>query len=404
MSQVMVQEKPKHMFSPLAEGKELEPDQFPALYNISAAHLFQFLPHPVAPKPPEFVYVDHDPTLAGPERDWEGFMGIAQWNVAYESADLRYQIFRKKIPKRWGWLEKFNDQNVYLLPRGAEHTYQAYSPLFHLLPRATLERFGLPLLKKGGWPYTSTWASDQEHIPADFRVRLGAAFAQHVWPLIDSGSKLSAFSQSDSLKLLAHNLDFWLPYAYQVAEERLKVYGRVKCESTEQAQLLKKIQGKMPPDARTERPRKGGAVWWGEEDAWLATQELLHAADAQGRLRGIVDAIRSNRVEDDFSNRWSYAREDFERKLFKKRRKVQIRFVELDDTVPVHGPDSEVEENLLFEDLMGLCDVKERKVIVLLRKGTTKLGDISKELGYANHSPISKALARIRAKAERMLE
>lgn len=36
-------------------------------------------------------------------------------------------------------------------------------------------------------------------------------------------------------------------------------------------------------------------------------------ADADGRLRGILDAVRSNRVEDYFSDRWSYAREDFER-------------------------------------------------------------------------------------------
>ena len=142
----------------------------------------------------------------------------------------------------------------------------------------------------------------------------------------------------------------------------------------------------------------------GKEDAWSATQELIQAADAKGHLREIIDAIRSNRVEDDFSKCWSYAREDFERKLYKKRRKVKVSFVELEDTIPVHGPDSEVEENLLWEDFMGMCDVKEKRVIVVLRKGTTKIGDISKELGYANHSPVSKALARIRAKAEKMLE
>ena len=47
-----------------------------------------------------------------------------------------------------------------------------------------------------------------------------------------------------------------------------------------------------------------------EAVAWTVDE-----ADAAGRLRGILDAIRSNRVEDDFSYRWSFAREDFERKL-----------------------------------------------------------------------------------------
>jgi hypothetical protein len=273
-----------------------------------------------------------------------------------------------------------------------------------MLHRRTLERFGLPLLKKGIWPYTLTHFDIEAHIPVDFSARLGFAFAQHVWPLLDTGSKLSAFSSTDPLRLLAHNLDFWLPYVYQVAQQRLATYRRVKVESSKQARLLEKARRNTPSEYSVDRPLMGGVIWMGEEDAWVATKELIQAADAKGRLRGIIDAIRSNRVEDDFSSRWSYAREDFERKLYKKRRKVQVKFVELDETIPVHGPDSEVEENLLWEDLMGLCDMKERKVIVLLRKGATKIGDISKELGYANHSPVSKALSRIRKKAEEMLK
>jgi len=46
----------------------------------------------------------------------------------------------------------------------------------------------------------------------------------------------------------------------------------------------------------------------------------------------------AHRIEDDFSDRWSCAREDFERKLYRKRVKVQVRFVELTDTIPVPGP------------------------------------------------------------------
>ena len=54
-------------------------------------------------------------------------------------------------------------------------------------------------------------------------------------------------------------------------------------------------------------------------------EDVVEAADARGRLRAIIDAVRSNRVEDDFSDRWSYAREDFERKLYHKRNKVRVR-------------------------------------------------------------------------------
>lgn len=389
-------------FSLLAKGDELEPDQYPALYNVSAGLTLQFIPRPVKPKPPEFVFVDHDPH--SDNSDLEGGGNIASWNNAWEAAELRYQLFHKRLPKRWGWLKKFGEENIYLLPGKGDHSYEAFAPLFHLLPRSTVERYGLPTLKRGSWPYIITWHDEKNDIPKDFGSRLASAFASHVWPLLDSGSKLSAFSNSEPLRLLAHNLDFWLPYTYQVAQTRLAAYGRVKIESAEQARLLEKARRNTSSEYSVDRPLMGGPVWWGEADAWNATKELVQAADSSGRLRGIVDAIRSNRVADDFSKCWSYAREDFERKLYKKRRKVKISFVELDDTIPVHGPDSEVEENLLWEDFMGMCDVKERRVVVLLRKGVTKLGDISKELGYANHSPISKALAKIRAKAEKMLE
>jgi hypothetical protein len=153
-----------------------------------------------------------------------------------------------------------------------------------------------------------------------------------------------------------------------------------------------------------DRPLKGGPVWMGEDEAWSVTSEIISKADSRGHLRAIIDAVRSNRIEDDFSNIWSYEREDFERKLYKKRSKIKVSFVELNDTIPVQGPESEVYENLLWEDFMALLDQKERHITVLLRNGYTKVGDISKILGYANHSPVSKALARIREKAIHYLE
>lgn len=71
--------------------------------------------------------------------------------------------------------------------------------------------------------------------------------------------------------------------------------------------------------------------------------------------------------------------------------------------MPVHAPTSELDENLLWEDFITLCDRKERRVVVCLKKGITKVGEISKLLGYANHS-VSKTLARIRQKARKYFE
>jgi hypothetical protein len=44
----------------------------------------------------------------------------------------------------------------------------------------------------------------------------------------------------------------------------------------------------------------GGPVWFGEDDADDAVVETIKAADGAGQLCGILDAIRSHRIEDDF--------------------------------------------------------------------------------------------------------
>ena len=151
-------------------------------------------------------------------------------------------------------------------------------------------------------------------------------------------------------------------------------------------------------------PRMGTDLWRGEDEAAEFLQATVDAADADGRLRGILDAVRSNRVEDDFSGHWSHAREDFERKLYRKRSKIKVRFVELTDTIPVQGPETEVEANLVFADFLALLDRKEQQVVVLLQNGVTKVGDVASILGYKNHSPVSKRLARIRRKAAEYFE
>jgi hypothetical protein len=237
-------------------------------------------------------------------------------------------------------------------------------------------------------------------LPAWFDARLARAFAAHIWPYLSSGSRIDAFSPDEPIRLLAHNLDYWLGPVTELIQDRLRDYGRPgeMKDPDVAAKLAKARAGLEEPGILVDRPLRGGDLWRGEDDAREATVELVERADANGQLRGILDAVRGTRVEEDFSARWSYAREDFERRLYSKRRKVKIRFVELTDTIPVHGPESEVEGRLLYEDFLALLDAKERQVVVLI-SGVTRVGEVASRLGYANHAPVSKALARIRRKA-----
>jgi hypothetical protein len=136
------------------------------------------------------------------------------------------------------------------------------------------------------------------HIQKGFDELLSKAFASHVWPLIDSGSRINAFSRDKSLVVLTHNLNYWLPCVYKLAEDRLRRFSRVEFDSLEQIEQLERLRTSLPVDIEADRPLRGGPIWCGEQEAWDATNELIEIADKQGQLRGIIDAVRSNRVDD----------------------------------------------------------------------------------------------------------
>lgn len=395
-----------------------EIDEYPQLYNLSAAFLYRFLPRPIERKEPEFLYFPNKSNSS------KIAVLISEWNFAWEAGQLRKDIVdlnrfssiddevllvRQNLSKVKSVLKHLNNQNIYLIP-DTKNRFEAYIPLYSLLPAKTLKRFGLPLLKRPIWPANGIHPENLS-LPNDFKLRLERAFASYIWPYINSGSPLHAFEKDEPIKLLTHNLDFWLPHITSVVEDRLRSFNFVTLENQKDIEDLQKAQSEFNTEEgfNIDRCRQGGHVWCGEGEAYEATQELISKADKEGKLHSIIDAIRSNRVEEDFSDRWSYAREDFERKLYNKRQRIKVKFVELDyseleNKYGVVGPDSDISETLLWEGFFSLLDVKEKQIVVCLKKGVTNLSEIAIEMGYANHSPVSKALTRIRQKASRYLE
>ena len=369
-------------------------DEYPRLWNVSAGMIYQRVLRTLEPSSPEYVAV---PLPHYGRTNVQLELAIAQWNMMWEAAQFRRLAFsEEELPPELCQIADRGDVNVVFVPKTASRYYE-YAPLFHLLPRSTVDRHGLPLLRSGQWPYLAERGWVGRYLPSDFTARLERAWAWAVWKHLMPGSPLSAFSGTDPIRLLAHNLDFWIPPVTAVIQAILRDLPVVDNGVEEVNPLL--TDGSVLDSAVMANPRMGSDVWRGEAEAAVSLRSTVDKADANGRLRGILDAVRSNRVEDDFSDRWSYAREDFERKLYRKRSKVKIRFVELTDTIPVQGPQTEVEANLVFADFLALLDRQERQVVVLLQSGVTKVGDVASILGYKNHSPISKRLARIRKKA-----
>lgn len=382
------------------ERQAQDPEAFPEFTHFPVGALYTCVPVPSGPQPaPEYVYVP-DPHRLGRDKDALAYhVAISEWNLLWEAGVLRHGI--AKLHPRLHFLRSYAGRNITLLPRD-EANYMACEPLYHLLSKPVLDRFGLPPVSRGVFPPS---ASRLVEFPADTERRLSRAFAHHVWPLLCSGSPLEAFERDESISLLAHNLDFWVPYAYEFVHQRLEGMPRYPVEKLEPAQRrqMRRLKKDVPPGVAVETPRLGGILWLGRDEAWEATRAIVDLADERGKLRAILDAIRSHRVVDDFSSRWSYAKEDFERRLYRKRAKTRVTFVELDETIPCHGPEAEVEADLLWEDFFAVLNAKERQIVVCLRSGVTQVGDIAKEIGYANHSPVSKKLAAIRRKAALLL-
>ncbi|MDR3359375.1 MAG: hypothetical protein LBO20_01700 [Bifidobacteriaceae bacterium] len=375
----------------LVVADEATPEAYPRMTNISAGFLFQRVLRATAPEPPEYV------TLPIVD-DFRSLVSIAEWNMLWEAAQYRRRVFdESRLAPAVTRIADQGDVNIVIVPRSRSRYFE-YEMLFHMLPKATLTRFGLPLMRCGEWPYLASSGDPDCYLPADFEAKLADAWASRIWPHLISGSPQSAFSKDDPIKILAHNLDFWIPAATSVIQQTLGRFPEVDKGVSPSPVTL--ADGSVLDGAVVANPRKGGDIWRGEDDAAEAIAWTVGEADQSGNLRGIIDAIRSHRVEDDFSERWSFAREDFERKMHRKRSKVKVRFVELTDTIPVQGPETEVLGNIVTASFMAILNDRQREIVVLLNSGFSKLTEMAEILGYANHSPVSKQLAKIRQQAK----
>lgn len=383
----------------LENSNQISAEDFPALRSLSSAFTFRFMPREINPKNSEFVLIDSklfNNKNSSVKTDIN-FL-VSQWNSAWEAGRFRFDMFEDDIPDSLKWLKQYKSNNIYLLPKFPSKNYFLYSPIYHLLPKHILEYNKLPLLKRGNWPHSIVFPIYYEILPKDFDKRLSQAFSFYIWPYLLSSSTIHSFTENDPLKILAHNLNFWLPSVNKAIEEKISSWGRIPPEDNEQKLELIKYRNELPKDSELNRPYYGGYLWYGESESKKFLKRIIEIADSEGQLRNIIDAVKSNRVEDDFSEKWSFAKEDFERALFKKRSSYKLKFVEIEDAFSLQGPENEVEGNIIWGDFISLLDEKEKQIVILLNKGYSKLTEISKILGYANHSPVSKKMKKIQKK------
>lgn len=180
------------------------------------------------------------------------------------------------------------NNNIVFLPRSRSRYFE-YAPLAHLLPKKILERFGLPLLAPGQWPLVAPAEAVDRYLPEDFAHRLSRAWAATSWTHLGGRSAMNAFTRDDPIRLLAHNLEYWLPSVTEAIQDILRELPEVDRGVTPAQVTL--TDGSPLPGAVWANTRMGSDVWHGEAEADAVVAHVVHAADATGKLRALLDAV-----------------------------------------------------------------------------------------------------------------
>lgn len=205
----------------------MHPDTYPRLTNISAGMLFgDRMVKAVEPSRPEYVTI---PMRARWSTELQ--VMVCEWNLLWEMAQFRRRRYDlDELPAPMAKVADLGDHNVIFVPR-TRSRYHEYAPLYHLLPLSTLQRFGMPVIRSGNWPFMIDVR--EAALPANFADQMSKAWASHIWRHLMPGSSQSGFTDDDPIRLLAHNLDFWLPPVTELVQQLLQLNPEVAGEPVE---------------------------------------------------------------------------------------------------------------------------------------------------------------------------
>ena len=123
------------------------------------------------------------------------------------------------------------------------------------------------------------------------------------------------------------------------------------------------------------------------------------------KMREVWEIVKNHRDHKDYSNQMSHVKMDFHRQYYHTRAKAKTvpiigAYGEDGEEEAIHAPYTqneyaEVETRLWFQGFLDLLNEKDRQIVSLLEQGYTQ-EEISKILGYSNHSGVAKRIKHIR--------
>lgn len=335
---------------------------------------------------------------------------IHEWNATQRAGFLRSGKAMDGLKASIPCLEERRNPNMILVPTYAG-TSELDVMLASLLPDSLLQQHNLERRRT-----TMNLLFVHHDLDPGYGSRARAAFSQHIWSLLSPRARLgaNAFATNSPLRLLAGDTRYWAHRLYRLALDRRDTYF----EPTEHEDkswkpvdsLRQQILAQIPEEDhhlfKVERPLIGGDIWDVFDSA--DREDILRAAmDGDGVMESldpVVELLHSHHTHEDFSDRSSWIKEDFERSFYSKRARLKVDLIETIDDAPAYDLEpSEPYEQVLFRDVIAMLDQKERRLVLALRMGKNA-STIAREVGLRGHASVSRRISALKAKLAHLLQ
>lgn len=357
--------------------------------------------------PLELVFVD-DLHLSGQESI--GIIGtVANWNLSYRGGFARSgwkEIF-KLVPA----IKRSRNPNVVIVPRHKGFT-ELHTMLASVVPNTILKGHGIEKHRANFvlWPSTTLESLAD---PKAYAKSAAQAFEQYIWDKLAPRKRLNSgfFAKDSPLRLLAGDSAFWMHRLYRVAMDIAEYFEQATDDPNWKPleAFERNLYAQIPEHERASyqvvRPRKGGRLWEPDDEQTCGeiVNEVVHGGETLESLDPVLDVLHSDKTHEDFSEKWSPVKEDFERSFYSKRAKIKVSFIETVDNCPVWSAGEPLgERDVIFRDLLSFFNRKERHIILAVRSGKT-VSEIAQDLGLEGHAVVSRKLRAIKLRLAKLL-
>jgi hypothetical protein len=336
---------------------------------------------------------------------------ISEWNQSAAAGFARPARALDVLVREFPSMKSCENPNMIFVPRQrAGGLTELHVMLASLLPEAALLAAGID---RSSAVFDLTLLNYPER-PSGLAPAICAAFERYIWTKLAPQSRLreSFFSSSSPLRLLSGDISFWMNRVYRVALDIQESFREV--DSSEKTwrplgEVAAELSESLPPHlrdrVRVRRPLCGGDLWdiHDAEERELVIEEAINGAGVMDSLEPIIELLHTHRAHEDFSDRYSWVKEDFERSFYSKRSKLQVVLIETVDNAPAWSADDhDGYDRVLLRDILAFLNPRERKLFLALRQGRT-VGEIAAREELSGHAAVSRRVKALKKMVSALL-